>query len=400
MRNWQRNLLLATGSFVFAAILAEAALRLLWQPGGQQSVIRADPLYGWALRAQTHMHSVNTDRGLNYSISVNTLGQRDHERPRNKPEGVRRVLFVGDSVIFGAGVEFGERCTDRLQTELGPHVDVVNAAVSGWGTDQEFLHLCHEDLALQPDVVVLGLCLQNDVLNNMLPHELFGSAPKPRFVLQDDGLVLLRAAQRVPPTPIGRVAQLLRHSRLLRYVGRHVRMLHSRPVPPAHRIPAPYYPEDLESDHSHWAVYRSPYTPRFEAAFRVTEALITALHDSCSARGVPVVLFAFPQKVEIDAQAREDELAYYGYDPSAFDLEAPYRRLRSLAVRLEVPFVYPLEAFETEHRHQALFFRHDGHPNAAGHAAAARALSPVLRAELDQQFDGHHDITARRWRGG
>jgi len=394
MRGWQRNFLLATASFAFAAMLAEAVLRLVWQPGGQQSVIRADPLYGWALRAQTRMHSVDTDRGLHYSISTNALGQRDDERPRDKPEGVRRVLFVGDSFIFGAGVESDERCTDRLQAELGLHVDIVNAAVSGWGTDQEFLYLCNEGLALQPDVVVLGFCVQNDVLNNMLPHELFGTAPKPRFELQDDRLVFEPAAKRAPPTPSARVAPLLRHSRLLHYVGRHVRMLHTRPASTTPRIPAPYYPEDLESDHSHWAVYRSPYTPRFEAAFRVTEALITALHDSCAARAVPVVLFAFPQKVEIDAKAREDELRFYGYDPSHFDLAAPYRRLQLLADRLRVPFVYPFETFESEHRRQALFFRHDGHPNAAGHAAAARALDPVLRAEL-KRLDNHHAITSR-----
>jgi len=181
-------------------MFAEVVLRLIWQPGGQQSVIRADPLYGWALRPQARMHSVDTDRGLHYSISINGLGQRDHERPHNKPQGVRRVLFLGDSFIFGAGVGAEARCTDRLQAALGSQVDIVNAAVSGWGTDQEFLYLCNEGLALQPDVVVVGLCALNDVLNNMLSHELFGTAPKPRFVLQEDRLVLQPAAARARPT--------------------------------------------------------------------------------------------------------------------------------------------------------------------------------------------------------
>jgi lysophospholipase L1-like esterase len=393
MRDWQRNLLLTAASFACAAMFAEVALRLFWQPGGQQSVIHADPLYGWALRPQAHMHSVDTDRGLHYSIAINALGQRDHERRRDKPEGVRRVLFLGDSFIFGAGVETGERCTDRLQAMLGSHVDIVNAAVSGWGTDQEFLYLCNAGLALRPDIVVVGFCVLNDVLNNMLPHELFGTSPKPRFVLRDERLVLEAAATRPSPTLAARVTPLLRHSRLLHFVGRHARMLHRRPKSATPRTQAPYYPEDLESDHSHWAVYRSSYTPRFEAAFRVTEALIGALRDTCAAHGVPVVLFAFPQKVEIDARARAEELGFYGYDPSQFDLEAPYRRLRALAERLGVSFVYPLEAFESEHRSQGLFFERDGHPNAAGQAAAARALGPVLRAELERL--DHRQVTSR-----
>ena len=93
----------------------------------------------------------------------------------------------------------------------------------------------------------------------------------------------------------------------------------------------PYYPEDFEADSSHWSVYRRSYSPRFESAFAVTEALIGALRDSCAAQGAALVVAAFPQKVEVDSLARALELHHYGYDPRQFDLAAPYRRLRSLS---------------------------------------------------------------------
>jgi hypothetical protein len=105
------------------------------------------------------------------------------------------------------------------------------------------------------------------------------------------------------------------------------------------------------------------------------------MRDSCAAHGVALVWFAFPNKVEVDDAARIRELEYYGYDPAQFDLAVPYARLASLAARLGVPYAYPLDEFRSAAG--PLFFEHDGHPNAAGHALAAQALEPPVRALLD-----------------
>ena len=378
LRDWQKSALLATLSLAIGFGIAEVLLRIFWDPGSYQPVIRADPVLGWALAPGTSLHSVDTDRHLDYHIQVNALGMRDPERARTKPPGVHRVLLLGDSMVFGTGVEVGARCGDVLQQQLGPDVEVLNAACGGWGTDQEFLYLCREGLALQPDVVVLALCLSNDVANNLLDHELYGTAPKPRFTLRGPELVLTPPAPRQVASPRHRL-QFLKSSRLLHFVGRHARLLHQRRHP-APQPTVPYYDEDLETGQSHWAVFEKQYSPEMDAAFRVTEALITAAHDSCSAHGSELVLFAFPQKFEVEPEARAQELAHYGYDPNWFDLEAPYERLHQLAVRLGIPYVHPRESFVKASAADRLFFERDGHPNAAGHARAAMALEELVRA--------------------
>jgi hypothetical protein len=396
LRNWQKNVFLCAASLVLVSLLGEVVARLVWAPGSEASVIQADPLLGWCLRPHSKMYSVDSDRALRYHIEVNALGMRDRERSALEPHGVRRVLFLGDSMVFGTGIEPAERVSDRLEALLGTEVEVLNAGVGGWGTDQEYLYLCQRGFALQPDVVVLGMCVLNDVLNDMLPHELFGAAPKPRFGLDSGRLVLEPAPPRPPPRLSQRLKDASKHSRLLYYVGKHALELRSEmqarsvrqgvaPVPaaaPRAKAPAPYYPEDLDADISHWSVFRVSYTPRFESAFQVTEALLAAVSDSCAARGVPLVLFAWPQKVEVDSLARAAELRHYGYAATQFDLSAPYARLQSLADRLQVPFVYPLDAFRTAAPRGPLFFARDGHPAAFGHAVAAEALAPVVRQAL------------------
>ena len=380
LRDWQKSAMLVFVSFVLVFGGAEILARRWWDPGSYRPVIRADPVYGWALDPGSSLHAVDTDRHLDYHIQVNTLGMRDRERTRTKPNGVRRVLLLGDSMVFGTGVEMGSRCGDILETRLGPGVEVLNAAVAGWGTDQEFLFLCREGFALQPDIVVLALCLSNDVANNMLTHELHGTAPKPRFFLQ--GTELTWNPPALPSTPQARPLQWLKRSRLLHFVGRHVRLLEARRRPRAPVAPAPYHSDDLESDRSHWAVFKQQYSPRLESAFQVTEALITATHDSCAARGVPLLLFAFPLKFEVEPEARARELEYYGYDATWFDLRAPYLRLQRLAAQLGVPFVHPVDTFITATARRPLFFDRDGHPDAAGHAVAAATLEEPVRQAL------------------
>ncbi|UCE01464.1 MAG: hypothetical protein JSW67_09215 [Candidatus Latescibacterota bacterium] len=381
LRAWQKNALLATASLLFLFAVAEAVTRLLWEPGGYQPVIRADPVYGWALDPGTRLHAVDTDRSIDFTIEVNALGLRDPERTRRKPPGVQRVLLLGDSMAFGTGIEIGWRYSDLLDSSLGGDVEVVNAAVPGWGTDQEFLYLCREGLSLEPDAVVLALCLANDVSNNRLQHQLFGFAPKPRFVLDAGVLVHEPPAIQSEASARQRLGTLLKKSRFAHYVGRHLRTLQSQRRSRSAPV-APYHPEDLDSGESHWAAFRKPYTPSFEAAFQVTEALIEATFDSCTARGVALILFAFPMKFEVDPVARERELHHYGYDPSWFDLMAPYERVQRLAERLEVPFISALDDFQRSHQKQPLFLARDAHPNAAGHAVAAASLEDAVRRAL------------------
>ena len=400
-RSWQRNALLALGSTVLVCVVAEAVLRLAWQPGTYAPVIRTHATYGWSLQPGTRLHGVDTDRGLDYHIAVNRLGHRDPERQLAKPRGVRRVLFLGDSMLFGAGVELGERCTDLLAARLGAGVEVLNSAVSGWGTDQEFLYLCHEGFALHPDVVVIALCMSNDVINNMLDHAFLDVPSKPRFTCDDDGALRLEPFQVRPPPRPETLKRVLKHSRLLNYVGRHARLLRTRLQPPRPRATPPrYYPEDLESDRSHWSVYKLPYSERFERAFRVTEALVAAAHDSCRAHHAALLIFAFPEKVEVDPEARRAELAHHRFEPAWFDLEAPYARLGSFCERRALPFVYPLEDFRRASQEAPLYFAHDPHPNAAGQAQAARSLEGPVRAALapapQSGFRNHTEITTSR----
>jgi lysophospholipase L1-like esterase len=100
-------------------------------------------------------------------VRTNSRGLRERELPPAKPAGARRVVFLGDSVTFGAGVRDDEPFPRLLEAAVneggaGP-IETVNAGVVGYNTVQELARLEQVGLAYQPDVVVVTFVV-NDLL--------------------------------------------------------------------------------------------------------------------------------------------------------------------------------------------------------------------------------------------
>lgn len=101
--------------------------------------------------------------------ATNALGFRDEEFAVAPRDGELRVLALGDSFTFGLGVRLDlawpQVLEASLQNDLAPRP--VEVIVAGWPNTapQDYAPWFAEDgLALRPDVVVLGLCL-----NDMAP---------------------------------------------------------------------------------------------------------------------------------------------------------------------------------------------------------------------------------------
>ncbi len=105
-------------------------------------------------------------KGWGTDVRVNSLGLRGAEIAPRKPAGVARIAVLGDSIPFGN--ELSEEATfpRLLETLLGagagaPAVEVANLAVGGYDVVDAVAMLEHRGLALDPDVVVLSLCLND-----------------------------------------------------------------------------------------------------------------------------------------------------------------------------------------------------------------------------------------------
>ncbi|MDH4036295.1 MAG: SGNH/GDSL hydrolase family protein [Candidatus Krumholzibacteria bacterium] len=358
---------------------AEIALRITYHPENLGTVIRYDDLLGWSLVPNAMLISNDTGRGLHYRMDINSIGLREDEVDLPKPKGRKRVLILGDSIAFGSGVQGNERFSDHLKGELPGDVDIVNAGVPGWGTDQELLFYERDLRRLEADIVVLEFTANNDVVNNELRGPLIEDGTKPRFRC-NDGVLTLEPPNRpavVATTAKARVKSVLRKSRLLLFVKRRLEMRHYKQH--AREDPSLAH-AGYEADRhlSHWSVYDTRGGVAIETAWSVTECIFAQLAHDCREDSVRLIVFAFPLKIEVDVPWRDDLIQRTQTDPQYLDYMRPYRRMEAICAREGIEFVYPLDAFRHALAEGPLYFEHDSHPNAHAHAVAAGALRDVL----------------------
>lgn len=110
------------------------------------------------------------------SLHVNKEGFRGPAYPHRKPDNTIRILGLGDSVMFGWGVEEQETylalLAERLKARNASHDwQVINTAVPGYNTSMEAAVLRSRGLAYSPDLVVVGYVPNDLDLPNFLLKE-------------------------------------------------------------------------------------------------------------------------------------------------------------------------------------------------------------------------------------
>lgn len=172
-RSWKKRILFGCLTFVLCLMLLAIACELLLRILAPQLLIpRYVTASGFGIRVHCPNISIqHTTPDYRISICTNSMGIRtDREFTYDKPEGVFRIVVLGDSFTFGYGVEVEQTygvVLERIIKEQGTSVEMINLGVSGAGTAEELIMLKNCGLRFDPDLVVVGYCC-NDIVNDML----------------------------------------------------------------------------------------------------------------------------------------------------------------------------------------------------------------------------------------
>lgn len=175
---------------LLALLAGEAMIRVLGRAPGIKPIQLSsydciykrstNPILGFDLKP--NYRSDDPDYIQTYE-RTNSHGQRDRERTLEKPDGVRRILLLGDSVVEGYGLRESETISRQLE-DLYPEgsTEVLNFGVSAYCTRAEIELLEVKGLQFDPDVVVL-VFVENDFDNfNREAFPLGGTIDRPAFV--------------------------------------------------------------------------------------------------------------------------------------------------------------------------------------------------------------------------
>lgn len=168
-RMHKRPYILPIVSLLCSLAIAELASRVYLRrfPTTLKLMFRYDAELGWRGRENAKGYG-----GMARKIYIdnNRAGFRDREHgEKSKP----RVVFLGDSFVWGFDVNSEHRFTEQLRLRE-PDWDIFNLGVAGYGTTQELLLLKQEFERLHPDVIFLVFCSDNDRLDNSSDRRIEG----------------------------------------------------------------------------------------------------------------------------------------------------------------------------------------------------------------------------------
>ncbi len=152
-----------------------------------------DDKLGWVNKPNLDITFV-TDEGQISHFQTNQDGVSPANARRMKDGNKKRIMIFGDSVVVGRAVAKEKTVSFWLESILckkGLAVEVINAGVQGYSTDQSLLLAQRLIPVYRPDIVIYGFC-ENDLGGNVL-RQAYGIA-KPVFVRQKDA-----SLKEIPP---------------------------------------------------------------------------------------------------------------------------------------------------------------------------------------------------------
>ncbi len=348
---------LAVTSALVALALVEAGLRLArphsLSPDLQPLVYEHDPEIGYRYRAGAVGRVV---RGFEIDnvVRMNALGFHDVERDLSRRD-VRRIVAIGDSFTSAKHVPVADGWTQTLERALRagghPTAEVVNLGLDGTGTDVHVALLARWAERLRPELVVLAFFV-NDPSDMLAPRKQREEHRGQVLGFLDEGQ---RAALRAwvdahQPGPLAR--WLFEHVWLVRPLVRlsdRWQLLRTNYVTPS-RIGLAIPPARRDR-------------AGIDAAFQRLDALARR-------HGFRVVVAPIPPRRHPRASA------------------GALRQWVSPAVRerLDVVNVVPAMAAAVVRDGRLwtdLYWRHDGHFNAAGYRLFGSTLAPEVARRLD-----------------
>jgi hypothetical protein len=358
LRAWCVNALLTVGAAVVTLGCVELGLRLFYpQPLG----VWHQDTDGLAL----HWPGLVTYLPqFGHVVSINSEGMRDREHTVPKADGIYRVLILGDSFMEALQLPFEASFPSLLERELGTRtgipIEVVNASVSGWGTDDELTYLEKYGARWEPDLILVALTLHNDVKDNL----------RERFHRNQKG-ALSEGWQR----PLSSHAFHLIELKGFLASRSHAYQLFLRSRRLGERR------VEAEQLNAHVADLLAPTTSRELArGLELTRLLLERINLIAAEHKATVTVVLLPLALQVSGEASEGLVTLVGTATAALAMDQPQRLLRDVTQRAGVEMIDLLPQFRAwaAAGGPRLYLERDGHWTESGHRVAAGVVASEL----------------------
>ncbi len=353
-----RAMLLGGVILVVEFAVLEAAMRAY---GGSeasspfQALFMQDPRVGH--RPRPGASATYTTSEFSTHLTINAQGVRDTADIGPKAPGERRVLILGDSLVFSVQVPFEETFGERLEARLnessdGPTWRVINAGVQGYGPVESWLFFDHVAAALEADIVLPVVFVGNDAV------EAFGARAK----LEAGGV-----PEMAPIETLGyRLRLFVRRSQVLQIARLRVEQLRTRLETSVPERPLVTYLADAP--------------PEVFEGLETARVAFGRIADRAAGTGAATAFVLMPARFQTDDADYTRLAAIVADAGGALERQLATERFRETLAPLGRPTLDLLPVLWAEQNRSELFFQRNVHLTRRGHDVVARALFDFLEA--------------------
>jgi len=328
------------------------------------------PFRGFEPRPPHFIKNIPNSRAhfLGTEVAINSNGLRDREVVIPKPPHTVRVLVVGDSITFGYGIPIDHtypKVLERLLNEAAPpsrRYEVLNGGALGGSLSDYYHFLSQKAPALQPDLVIVGIAL-NDILVYSPSGEISGEGAE----WEGHNMPTTRRVSRF----------LLRHSHLYLFSYS--------------RLKSFFYSTGVFDANTMRGAGFGALQPRSAyqtEAWDSSYAMLSQIVDFCRGRGYGIVLVVFPMQMQMS----EAEFEFYRdkfhlhLGPGTLSGE-PQARLREFGAKSGVAVVDLLPVFRSYppkemYLHNSMIPADPTHPSVKGDEVAAAEILRMLKTSI------------------
>jgi len=360
-----RLLFVVALAFTLVGVVESGFVAYDWLTGSSLSAARTPDL-GLGVRSWTIHHAMRPGYDIP-PVRTNSLGLRSPEVAVPKPDGVYRILLLGDSFTFGFKSAdedvFARKLEARLRGVYGASIEVVNAGVLSYCPLLEYLQYRNQLHVLEPNLVVL-----NFDMSDVQDHLDYSRST----VWSTDGTPLY-----VTEPSLNRFPSAMPELLSFQWIARKVNAARRRFQSSLEDVPFV-----RDEDRYVWALDNGP---EMDQEVRDTLEPIDALSSLLKHHGIPLVVATYPQpwQVAADATPLPPIRTQYAIGMNTVHLnDRSFRKLERFAVDHGLPFLNATQAFREAPDRADLFLPSDFHFSARGNEVYASVLASYLSSQF------------------
>ena len=362
------NILVSVFAIIVALIIVEFLLRIFFHQNLNITRVDAEKIF----ELKPNIASVLRRQEFITHVKINSQGLRDREYELKKLGNTVRIAVVGDSFVFGFGVELNETMVKILESKLNSRLskkssinyEVMNFGVSAYGTEQEYILIKNKVINYSPDIIILAF-VPNDFKENVKFN---------LFDVKNDALIMNHHQK---------ITSLLKLRNYISWHSHLYSLVYSSIIDnqklrdffiKAKLLNPPYKNPDTDFDS---LIYLNSKNEEFEYSVNKTLFLLNAINDIAKKNNLEFAIFLVPTREQVDNNKMKDYIKSNNLPFENLNTTKVQEIIKALQ-KENVIIIDPLDLFKKYNKNNTFYYNVDGHWNTRGHQFAADILYEKL----------------------